>query len=112
VNAGSGQRAQGGQGGGGLLSEQTETSGHLGQTGGTMLDFNTYKSSSPSGISCLRKVIPSLIVNPKLASNKETSNIPNKNKSLDFMYILIIEKIIIYRKNNFFFKYINGFILW
>ena len=50
--AGSGQRAQGGQGGHLLASKLSGHigSGHRGHTGGTTCDFNIYKSSSPGGI--------------------------------------------------------------
>lgn len=70
-NDGSGQRAQLGQGGhvslGGAVAgiidvvvidlleedvagEKAGHVGHVGQTGGTICDFNTYKSSCPRGI--------------------------------------------------------------
>ena len=69
-NEGSGQRAQLGQGGhvslgvgAGIIDvvvidlleedvagEKAGHDGHVGQTGGTICDFNTYKSSCPRGI--------------------------------------------------------------
>ena len=53
---GSGQRSQAGHGGhlfkSGLFSSLHFNTwlGHLGQTGGTICDFNIYKSSLPTGI--------------------------------------------------------------
>ena len=52
-NDGSGQRAHAGQGGHFFCAGHACTSGHLGQTGGTIADFKTYLSSSPLGISSL-----------------------------------------------------------
>ena len=52
MKAGSGHLAHGGHAGHGLARGHTAESGHLGHTGGTISDFNMYKSSSPSGISC------------------------------------------------------------
>ena len=59
VNAGSGQRPQGGQAGqldvsvlddDDVVGGATTGAGQLGQTGGTTDDFKMYKSSSPGGI--------------------------------------------------------------
>ena len=47
VNAGSGHLAQAGQGGQGFSRGQLAVEGQAGQIGGTILDFKTYKSSSP-----------------------------------------------------------------
>ena len=50
LNDGLGHLPHGGQGGHSLfLSGHTCISGHLGQTGGTIADFKTYKSSLPLG---------------------------------------------------------------
>jgi hypothetical protein len=96
VKAGSGQRAQGGHAGQGFCLGHAEDCGHLGQTGGTMEDFNTYKWSSPSGI--LERRIPfcsfqdlalffkpSFNVNPVVVNNATDRIIKNKNVLLYFI---------------------------
>ena len=45
--AGSGHLAHGGQGGAWVLQSPQFKVGQAGQTGGTISDFNIYKSSSP-----------------------------------------------------------------
>jgi len=47
---GSGHLAQAGHAGHGSFLGQADTVGHAGHTGGTICDFNIYKSSSPFGI--------------------------------------------------------------
>jgi hypothetical protein len=78
VKAGSGHRAHPGQGGQGFSRGQLAPLGHFGHTGGTILDFNMYKSSCPRGISLLRISIPSFILKPKW---EKTITANNKMKS-------------------------------
>ena len=72
LKAGLGQRPQGGQGGNGFPPHfgQTFTSGHFGQTGGTISDFKIYASSFWR-LDLLSK--PSFNTNPKLELSKNES---------------------------------------
>jgi hypothetical protein len=107
LNAASGHLAGAGHGGHGLSLGQTEALGHLGQTGGTILDFKIYKSSCPFGIRDLETLDPlpfapqfsnpSLMTNPKSAKIITINKIANKWILVSFIiYILNRKKIFFY----------------
>ena len=104
VKAGSGHLSHGGQGWHGFCLGQARASGHLGHTGGTICDFNIYKSSSPLSISFFlthieRSFIPSLNklkLSFALKNIDETSIVVKNTKNIydffNFMYIQYREK--------------------
>ena len=98
MNLSSGHLAHAGHGGQGFCLGHALTSGHFGQTGGTILLFKTYKSSSMpagdgsnSGSTCSMTISfesPSLSVNPKSDKRRMPNNIKNRCETVNFIYIL------------------------
>jgi hypothetical protein len=76
LKAGSGHLAHAGHGGHFVLFfGQTLISGHFGQTGGTIADFNMYKSSLPFGTSSFLTVLS--VINSLKEKQLEINNKAN-----------------------------------